>query len=190
MTYAAFLLSVAVLLLVPGPTNTLMGLTGAERGLARAAYLLPFELAGYATTVIPLTIIGAELVNNWPHALIVLKVLAAMWVMWLAVRLWHAGLKTKEAGEGTPASIYLTTVLNPKATIFGLVLLPPPTDPLFLSRFASFCAIVMAAALLWAGIGVLANHAQQGESRMRLLQRVASAWLALVSVMLVVSVLR
>jgi threonine/homoserine/homoserine lactone efflux protein len=51
-------LAILALLLTPGPTNSLMLLAGAERGLLRASRLIPAELMGYLTTVVPLALVG------------------------------------------------------------------------------------------------------------------------------------
>ncbi len=47
MSLEELVLALLVLLLTPGPTNTLMALAGAERGWTRALRLIPAELAGY-----------------------------------------------------------------------------------------------------------------------------------------------
>lgn len=43
-----------------------------------------------------------------------------------------------------------STLLNPKALIFGLVLLP---DTAPVTGLAAFCLLVIGVALLWAGLG-------------------------------------
>jgi threonine/homoserine/homoserine lactone efflux protein len=88
MTLTAFLSAVLALLLAPGPTNTLMGLAGAQRGLRGVMRLLPAELFGYLTTILPLIYLGAEVLGQWPVAAVVLKIAAALWVMFLAINLW------------------------------------------------------------------------------------------------------
>jgi threonine/homoserine/homoserine lactone efflux protein len=54
MTGFELTVAVLVLLLTPGPTNSLMLLAGAERGLTGALRLIPAEVAGYLLTVLPL----------------------------------------------------------------------------------------------------------------------------------------
>lgn len=190
MTYFAFFSAVLALLLAPGPTNTLMGIAGARSGLGAAVRLLPAELAGYLTMILPLTWLGAELLTRYPSASTTLKVVAAAWVMFLAVKLWRM---PGEAGQGngvTARRVYLTTVLNPKALIFGLVLLPAPADSQFLPRLAMFCVMVMAVAMLWGGFGRLTQAGESGNRRLVIVQRLASVWLAIVSVTLMTGVLR
>lgn len=190
MTYFAFLSSVLALLLAPGPTNTLMGIAGARGGLGASARLLPAELAGYLTTILPLTWLGAELLARFPSASVSLKVVAAIWVMALAVRLWRMPADPQNDSGVTSGRVYLTTVLNPKALIFGLVLFPAPADSQFLPRLAAFCVMVVAVAMLWGGFGRLTQAGDGGNKRLLLVQRAASIWLAVVSVTLITGVLR
>lgn len=190
MTYFAFLSAVLALLLAPGPTNTLMGIAGARGGLGASARLLPAELAGYLTAILPLTWLGAELLARFPSASVALKVVAAVWVMFLAVRLWCMPGDAQNGSGVTAGRVYLTTVLNPKALIFGLVLLPSPADSQFLPRLFAFCIMVMVVAMLWGGFGRLTQAGDGGNRRLLLVQRAASIWLAVVSVTLITGVLR
>jgi threonine/homoserine/homoserine lactone efflux protein len=190
MTYFAFLSAGLALLLAPGPTNTLIGIAGARGGLGASARLLPAELAGYLTTILPLTWLGAELLARFPSASVALKVIAAIWVMALAVRLWRMPGDAQNGSGVSAGRVYLTTVLNPKALIFGLVLLPAPADSQFLPRLAMFCVMVLGVAMLWGGFGRLTQAGDGGGRRLLLVQRAASIWLAVVSVTLMTGVLR
>ena len=79
--------------------------------------------------------------------------------------------------------MFVTTALNPKALIFGLVLLPS-TDQLA-TNLALFAALVMLVAALWAGLG---SALRQGNSQPRaivMLRRLASVWLAAISLVLI-----
>ena len=64
MSFAELALAVLLLLLTPGPTNSLMLVAGAERGWSGALRLIPAELAGYFLTVLPLTLAGAALLDG------------------------------------------------------------------------------------------------------------------------------
>lgn len=182
MSLTAFLFAVLALLLAPGPTNTLMGLAGMQRGLARAARLMPAEILGYLTTILPLALVGAGGLARWPEAAVAIRAAAAAWVMILAIRLWGSRGGDARGPEVTARKIYVTTALNPKALLFALVLLPVPADPAFVPRLALFCLMVLMVALVWAGAGHLARG--RGAGRPQLVQRVASLWLAAVSLTL------
>ncbi|MFT3689525.1 LysE family translocator [Paenirhodobacter sp.] len=182
MTWIAFIPAVLALLLAPGPTNTLIGLAGAQGGLRGAARMMPAELAGYLTTVLPLAVFGGALVARWPEAAVMLKIAAAIWVMVLAVRLWQPGGKAAPGGVSR-RRVYVTTVLNPKALVFGLVLLPGATAPEFPARLAAFCALVLLVATAWGLLGAALRAGLAG-GRMMLLQRIAAGWLAFVAITL------
>lgn len=190
MTYAAFMTAALALLLAPGPTNTLMGVAGAQAGLGRVMRLLPAELLGYLTAILPLAWLGAGVLEQWPVAAILLKLAAALWVMVLAVRLWGLPGGGTEAGAVGVRRIYVTTLLNPKALIFGLILLPAPGNAQFLPKLALFCLMVAGVALIWGSAGRLTQLGDNGGRRLLVVQRLASGWLALVSVMLVAGVIR
>lgn len=183
MTFETFLFAIGSLLLAPGPTNTLVGLAGARDGFRGVVRLLPAELAGYLTTILPLVWLGQGLLQHWPLAEVILKLAAAAWVMVLAVRLWGADVGG-ESGAVTARRVYVTTAMNPKALVFGLVLLPGVSDPVFTARLATFAVMVVAAAILWGMAGKLVQ-AGGGSDRLRLIQRAASVWLVVVAVTLV-----
>ncbi|MCA0272924.1 MAG: hypothetical protein LCH69_12810 [Proteobacteria bacterium] len=187
MTFDTFLFAIGALLLAPGPTNTLMGLAGARGGLKGVVRLLPAELAGYLTTVLPLVWLGQGALQHWPLAAVLLKLVGAAWVMVLALRLWGASRDTGDSAVASARRIYVTTALNPKALVFGLVLLPAPSDPAFAARLATFSGMVVGVAILWGMAGKLVQ-AGGGSDRYRLIQRVASVWLAVVAVTLVAGV--
>src|SRR5690349_10672870 len=46
-----FVLGVSVVLIVPGPTNTLLAVAGLQQGMRRAARLAGVELAGYLVSI-------------------------------------------------------------------------------------------------------------------------------------------
>ncbi|MGL4280898.1 MAG: hypothetical protein ACRCS0_11065 [Albidovulum sp.] len=187
MTLDTFIFAIGALLLAPGPTNTLMGLAGARGGLKGLVRLLPAELLGYLTTILPLVWLGQGALMHWPVAAMLLKLAAAAWVMILALRLWGASGDATDGAVVTAGRIYVTTALNPKALVFGLVLLPAASDPAFTARLATFCGMVVAVAVLWGMAGTLLQ-AGGGNDRFRLIQRVASVWLAVVAVTLVAGV--
>jgi threonine/homoserine/homoserine lactone efflux protein len=184
MSTTELLLAILALLLTPGPTNTLLLLAGAERGLAAAARLIPAELAGYLASVLPLALAGQSVLAAWPGLRLAVALTAAVWVALLALRLWHLPVAQAAAATGA-GQVFLTTIMNPKALIFGLVLLPGPTG-LWLN-LPLFAGLVIAAALFWAalGSGLRARSSDQPRA-LFLLRRLASVTLAAMSVLLAV----
>lgn len=188
MTTTAFIAGVLALLLAPGPTNTLMGLAGAQGGLSRVIRLIPAELAGYATSILPLSFLGAELIQTLPGFGLVLKAAAAVWIAVLAIKLWTAFLLGEEGKDTSAKQVYVTTCLNPKALVFSLVLLPPLQSAEFPQHLLVFAVMVIGVALTWGGLGTMTRVWVDGTKSMMLLQRGASVWLMIVSLSLMVDV--
>lgn len=190
MITTAFVFGVLALLLAPGPTNTLMGLAGAQGGLSRVIRLIPAELAGYATAILPLSYLGAQLLQTMPGFGSALKVAAAIWIAVLAAKLWTSPASGGETEEVSAQRVYITTCLNPKALVFSLVLLPSPQTADFWPHLALFGAMIIGVALVWGGLGVMTQLSGAGTKRLMIIQRVASAWLLFVSLSLVVNVIQ
>ncbi|MGV2113782.1 LysE family translocator [Agrobacterium salinitolerans] len=191
MSYPVFVSALFVLLLSPGPTNTLMGLAAARHGFWRVPKLLPAELLGYLTIILPLAWLGEALITRWSDAVPVLKSAAAAWVMYLAVTLWVG--RKKEIGHQqilTARRVYVTTALNPKALVIGLVLLPQMTAPDFLPKLAIVAIVACTVAVIWGAVGTLAQVGAKKQKRLLLFQRAASFWLAIVSCTLIADLFR
>lgn len=187
MTSFELTLAIMALLVTPGPTNSLMLLAGAERGMARAARLIPVELAGYLLTVVPLTLIGQSVLAAWPNLRLAVALAAAAWVAVLALRLWQRPALGDASVVGAKA-LFVTTALNPKALIFGLVLLPSDTE--LAANLVLFSILVIAVALLWAGLGAVLRGRSKTQSSDQpravfVLRRLASIFLAGMAVLLV-----
>jgi threonine/homoserine/homoserine lactone efflux protein len=184
MSTAELALATAALLATPGPTNTLVLIAGAERGLWRALRLIPADLAGYFLTVLPLVLAGAAMPGAFPglHALVALAAAARAAV--LAVRLWglpDAGALTQGVDAG---AIFVTTALTPKALIFGLVVLPSPDD--LATNLMVFAALAVAVATLWSTAGAVLRDATRDQPlALGLVRRLASHCLGAISVVLV-----
>lgn len=190
MSYPAFISAVFILLLSPGPvkrseeltgvsfsfrptgpTNTLMGLASARNSFWLVLRLLPAELLGYLTMILPLTWLGGELISRWPQTALVLKAAAAIWVMYRAIKLWVAGSNDVMDRSVTARRIFVTTTLNPKALVFGLVLLPPPIAPDFLPKLTIFVALASIVAVIWGLIGRLTQVGARSHWRFIILRR-------------------
>lgn len=182
MSTAAFLFAVWALLLTPGPTNTLLAVSGAAVGLRRSVRLMPVELAAYLLVTCPLAVFGAEFLAGWPEVARVIKFAAAAWVAVLAVRLWRmpAPGPAGAAAMVTQRQVFITTLLNPKALIIGLALLPTAGMAALPLHVALFAASVVAVASLWAGLG--AGLRRGATSTLPpLARRAAACWLAVLA---------
>lgn len=179
MSLTALFLALLGLLMTPGPTNTLLALAGAERGWRRGLLLIPLEVLAYLLVCLPLALLGEAVLSAHPWLGPAIKAVAGAWVAVLAIRLWHLP-KADGAQSVTAARVFVTTLLNPKALIIGLVLLPGPDMPL---RALLFVGLVAAVAAIWAAMG--ACLAGRGDCPARrgsgLARRLAALWLAILS---------
>lgn len=175
-------LALLALLLTPGPTNTLMAIAGAERGFARSAALIPASAAAYLLVTVPLALAGAEILAAFPALRSVVTIAAAAWVAVLAIRLWKIPSAAADAPAGVTASgVFVTTLLNPKALVIGLVLLPSATS--LAPRVAVLAGLVAVAASGWLLLGSLlsARPSNPASRHLPVLRRAGACWLGLLS---------
>lgn len=156
----AFTLAVLALLATPGPTNTLLAASGASVGISRSLRLVPAEIGGYLTTITLLTAIAAPLVAT--HALVAvgLKLAASLWLICCAKRIWTQ--PEPELGEREAVisvrQVFITTLINPKAMIFALVIIPPGSLTEIAPWLAGFSGLVIVVAMAWIGFGAIVAH--------------------------------
>lgn len=182
MPTLAFCLSLLALLFAPGPTNALLALSGAEIGAARTLRLLPVVLAAYALTVVPLAALGDDLLRQQHMLRAGVTFAAALWVAWMAIALWRRPRQTATPSNGGRAvRLFVTTLLNPKAFIIGLVLVPGQAA--WGLALALFFAILAAAVVAWALLGA-ALHGHDDARGLPLLRRVCAGWLGLLALVL------
>ncbi|WP_210529823.1 LysE family transporter [Rubellimicrobium arenae] len=186
MSLTQLALAICALLVTPGPTNTLLAIAGAERGWLRAIRLIPAELGGYLATTVPLALLGAALLEELPQARTAITLVAAAWVAWLALAMWRVPAGRSGRLTVTGRRVLVTTLLNPKALIFGLVLLPAETGDDLLRNFGLFAAEVVTVAMLWAALGAVLRRGDRAEPGMPPgWRRAASVWLGGLAVYLV-----
>jgi len=180
-TLTSLTLMLLGLLAVPGPTNAVIALAGAESGWRRALRLIPTVLACYLLTAVPLAWLGAGLTHAQPGLVVLLRVAAAGWIALLALRLWRSG-----SLPGLPTirsrTVAVTTLLNPKVLVIGLVLLPAPHLPAFGPALALLALAITAVTAGWAVAGALLG----GLGTARMVQRAGALCLAAIAAALVI----
>lgn len=172
------------LLLTPGPTNSLMAIAGAERGWLRSLRLIPAELLGYLSSTVPLAFVGAQLIDELPTVRTSLTAVAGVWVLYLALAMWRRP-PSVDHRDVTARRVAVTTFLNPKGLVFGLVLLPATELTQSLARFAIFIVLVILVAMAWASLGATLRTTRPGVNGLPdPWRRAASVWLALLALYL------
>jgi threonine/homoserine/homoserine lactone efflux protein len=178
--------ALVLLLVTPGPTNTLMALGGAERGLVGGLRLIPAEVAAYLAVTVPLALMGQAMLATLPGLGAALAGIAAVWVAVLAVMLWRIPARPDGTGGAavTAGRVFVTTLANPKALVIGLALLPAGAGAALGPRVALFAVLIVAAAAIWVAAGVAlmrAGGAGGGPMRLLALRRVAAVALGLLA---------
>jgi len=124
MVSGGFLIGLVLLLATPGPTNTLLALAGATAPPRAAPLLLFAELSAYLAAVIFLGAIAAALGAGVEGLRPWMQAAAALYLSWVAGRMWRVRPDSSGAGEVRPAHVAATTLLNPKTLIIAFVLMP------------------------------------------------------------------
>lgn len=148
-----FSTSVALLLAMPGPTNTLLAVAGATADARRLLSLLAAVIGGYAVAISVLRIGLAPLVQAAPVLASLARLIVAAVLIRAAIKLWHRDIATDAANSpATPTVVFTTTALNPKALVLAFGLLPFEHG-LPVLHLVVATALGLASALIWIGIG-------------------------------------
>jgi threonine/homoserine/homoserine lactone efflux protein len=180
-----FALTVLTILGTPGPTNTLLATSGAAAGFRASLRLVPAEAAGYLIAILTLGLILGPVVAASPLLVAGLRLAVGTYLLLLAVRLWRRGGATFAGGVAVaPRQVFTTTLLNPKAVVFALGVVPfgAPRPYLYLLGFVLMLAAV---AVCWIGAGAALGRAAAGAGRAGVVPRVGAAAVAAFALVLV-----
>jgi threonine/homoserine/homoserine lactone efflux protein len=176
-----FCLSVLAILATPGPTNTLLAISGASAGLRRSLIMVPAELGGYVTAILIVGLVIGPVLSR-PGPFVAIRVCITLYLVYLSVRLWRLPPPDLQATRSIgPRDVLVTTLLNPKASIFALAIIPMqnPNWPLYL---LGFCTLLVPMSLLWIGTGIAMRRGMFTVNASSLVHRVGAAVIALFAV--------
>ncbi|MBB4183852.1 LysE family translocator [Sinorhizobium terangae] len=176
-----FALAILLLLATPGPTNTLLWLSGAAAGLRRSAPLLLGELGGYLTVVVPVAALTAPFISAHPEIGLIVKLAAASWILLMAHALWTAKAHDGAERPITLDQVFITTVVNPKGLIIALAIMPQAGLVAMLPWLAGFAVLVVSAGSLWIIAGTFLARLPRRPIGQRLPRRVTAACLVVFS---------
>lgn len=180
----AFVLAVLSLLATPGPTNTLLATAGALMGWRRAVPLLAGELGGYLVAIAAIHLVLAPVLAAYPVLGTGLKLLVALYLVFVAIKLWRRPDGWTMDRPVTVPGVFWVTLLNPKALVFALAIIPFDADPTW-PYLLGFAALVPGVGLGWVLAGALIGRAAgQG----RFLPRAAAGVLTLFAGLVVASI--
>lgn len=160
-----FFLAVATILGAPGPTNILLATAGAAQGIRPALTLVGAALAGYLVAIAVIRIVLGPAIHAYPAAGVALKVAVAVYLVWLAVKLWRTPVVKEQPGRPVSfVAVFVTTLLNPKAVIFALTVIPQEISNLAW-YIAGFSVTVFAVGSGWIVLGYGLGSAAGPRSR-------------------------
>lgn len=155
---------VVTILLTPGPTNTLLASSGIQVGVRQSLRLIPAESMGYLIAITTWGMIIGTVSSQFPIIPIFLKLLSALYIIFLAIKLWKTA--DIEASYNQPTirarELFCATLLNPKALLFASAIFPSTawlTMQVYLLHIGLFLLLIVPIALFWTFIGsILASN--------------------------------
>ncbi|TDV39025.1 threonine/homoserine/homoserine lactone efflux protein [Paraburkholderia caballeronis] len=176
----------ATVLLMPGPTNTLLAAAGLRQGFRRSAHLTAAELAGYFVSITLWGICFTHASQSLSWLPKVLRIASGLYLAWLAIRLWltASSIETSTAAVIGPRTLFSATVFNPKAILFAGSIFPPDAFAKFaawIEAMVIFTVLLIPIGCLWIAIGAAPRGGRLPLLRPALIQRCASVVVALFS---------
>jgi threonine/homoserine/homoserine lactone efflux protein len=134
-TISAYAFALFVVALIPGPGITALVArslgSGLTEALAMAAGLMLGDLVFLTAVLLGL----AVLAKTFGTVFLVIKYLGVLYLVWVAYRIWTAGLVRTEIGAAPRKTVFqaalsglLVTLGNPKAMLFYVALVPTLID--------------------------------------------------------------
>jgi threonine/homoserine/homoserine lactone efflux protein len=190
---ALMALTIAAVLLTPGPTNTLLFLAGSRDGLRRSLRLILAEWVGYIIAIGIWCGFLALAAAVAPGAPAVARACAALYIAYSALKLWRtAPDAAADGGTGIgPRALFLVTLLNPKAFFFATVVFPPlAAGAAAISQaYLIFSSLLLPIAALWISMGAGVRAYPGATPRQPMVHRIASVVLFAFSGSICVSLL-
>jgi len=188
--WTTFVLAVLGLLATPGPTNTLMAASGAQRGVRNSLHLLAGELGGYAIAItVWIEIVGAVAARE-PMVATVAKLVAAAFLYWSAWKLWRNAGRADLGQQGiTLGRVFVTTLLNPKALVFAFAIFPQLGFVERLPYDGVFALLVAMTAVAWMMLGAVAQRGSAGLLTSARVEQIAAVALVVFAIVLMVQTL-
>jgi threonine/homoserine/homoserine lactone efflux protein len=160
----------SLVLMMPGPTNTLLLSSGLKVGVRRTLPLVAAEALGYISAISLWGFFLLSFAVGAPWLLNAVKLLCSGYILWLAIKMWtqSRALDERTAGPVSVREIFMVTVVNPKALLFASTLFPLEafqSVEYFAWALSAFLLILTPIGIAWSCLGGLltsrkswANH--------------------------------
>ena len=191
---ALLAVGIVVVLITPGPTNTLLASAGLRQGVRRSLPLIAAELAGYLVAISVWGRFLAQAAHALPWLPALLRVAAGTYIAWLAVDMWRAAVALPDSTEKASGTLrlFIATLLNPKALLFAGTIFPAAAFvlwPAYLLSMLIFACLLAPIALAWIAFGAALGRGKLGWLDPAKIQRGASVVLGVFSLTLAWSAL-
>ena len=155
---ALFVLEVLGVLAIPGPTNSLLFVSGVSRGFQASLNLILAEVVAYIISISLLVFVLEPATRTHSTVSQLIRVVCSLYLAQLAVWLWRSGgHAAPNAHPITVRRVFLTTLMNPKNLIFAFGIFPTASGGSgeLLPYLAGFSAICTGVASGWIAAGAL-----------------------------------
>ena len=156
-----YIASVAALILaMPGPTNTLLFSSSVARGFSRSLVLVVAELVAYLLAISCWGFLLLKLLNDQAWIATTLKLGAAFYIAYLSLKIWKFEKSLTPESSITSRHVFITTLLNPKAFLFASFVMPPKVfieTAAYFPAMGTFALTMIPVSLGWCLLGHLAR---------------------------------
>ncbi|MBW7981719.1 LysE family translocator [Enterobacillus tribolii] len=157
-----------LILIIPGPTNTLLFSSGAATGLHKTLRLIAAEVCGYLLAIGCWGYALLQLAASYTWLAPALKIIAAIYVIYLALKVWTFNGAVAAKPNITLKNVFITTLVNPKAFLFASYILPAGTFTRLsacIPVMSAFVAVLIPVSLLWCLLGSLFYPGAHGRKK-------------------------
>ncbi|MCW7547926.1 hypothetical protein OO184_08245 [Photorhabdus sp. APURE] len=177
---------VSMVLIMPGPTNTLLVSSGYSHGFISTLRLILAEAFGYIAAISLWGLFLSTASQTFVWSLVALKVCASTYIAYLAFKVWHFSLD-KDGAKVHFNTVLFTTLLNPKAFVFATYAFPLTAFTLwseYIPCMTVFVCALLPISLIWVGVGKMLYIGKLGGGGLKpdLFYRLASLVLCVFSV--------
>lgn len=149
---------VITILLSPGPTNTLLASSGIQVGIRKSFHLIPAEAFGYLISITLWGILIGQVSSQLPLLPTVLKLFSAVYIIYLAIKLWRTANVEQQFQQPTirARELFVATLLNPKALLFASAIFPAiawTSAAHYVAHILMFLILIIPIAFFWTLIG-------------------------------------
>lgn len=176
----------STLLLMPGPTNTLLLFSGATSGLIKTQKLILAEIIGYFVAISLWGYMIYTLAAQMLGVMTAIRVLSAVYILYLSHKIWKFQQGDIDTARIRSTNVLFTTLCNPKALVLAMYILPSETFrslAVYPFTMLVFFATLIPVSVIWSCAGYFGFHKDKSKPILKpvYFYRLASAILCVFS---------